>query len=366
MNTIDSILYQVNKSMYKGNLKEHLRLYRKLAGMLNMNESLPRALERLWATSSFNGKKPHAPQAVALREWKDGLQAGRSLTDCMAGWVPERHIMLLRAGEESGALAKGFQSIEYIEKSSARMNSAISSAVSYPAFIFVVLTGVLWMFGINLIKPMRQYAPESVKEKIAGLGSVTDFVMDYGVFVYISIFILVIIIALSLPRWTGKWRARFDKFPPYAWYRIWHGNAFLMSMSALLGAQTPLTRALSILESRANPWLRERIFSARQEVMRGKNLGEALQVDELGFPDETIVFDMIILAERADVATVLDMVSREWLEDQIQTLEAQSVVVRNAGMMLMGAVIGWAFTSILGIAQGTAEMGSSAASGGVH
>jgi type II secretory pathway component PulF len=357
---LDDITYKYAKFTFNGNLKQQLRLYRKLAGMLNMNESLPRALERLWITASFNGKKPNDPQAIALKEWRQALQAGRSLTDAMGGWVPERHIMILRSGEESGAIAKGMQAIEFIEKATARMRGAISNAIGYPVFIFLVMFAVLWMFGVNLVSPMREFAPESVKEKIAGLGMVTDFVQNYGIGILLIIAVIAGIIVYSLPRWTGKLRAKFDKYPPYSWYRIWNGSAFLMSISALLGAQTPLSRALSILESRATPWLKERIFSARQEVMRGKNLGEALQADELGFPDETIVFDMIILAERADVATVLDMVSREWLDEQILMLEAQSGVVRSAGMMLMGGVIAWAFMSIIGIAQGTAEMGSSA------
>jgi len=356
---LDDISYEITKASFKGNLKAQMRLYRKLAGMLNMNEALPRALERLWVTASYNGKKPKLAEAIALREWREALQTGRNLTDAMTGWIPDRHIMILRSGEESGAIAKALQSIEYIEKSTARMRGAISNAISYPSFIFIVLFGVLWMFGINLVTPMRQYAPESVKAKIAGLGAVTDFVQNYGLYIFIFIGITVSIITYTLPRWIGKLRAKFDKYPPYSWYRIWNGSAFLMSMSALLAAQTPLSRALSIMESRANPWLRERIFSARQEVMRGKNLGEALQADDLGFPDETIVLDMVILAERADVATILDMVSKEWLDEQILLLESQSTAVRSAGMILMGGVIGWAFMSIIGIAQGTADMGSS-------
>lgn len=356
---LNNLEYKLAKFSFSTNLKQQLRLYRKLAGMLNMNESLPRALERLWVTASYNGKKPKDPQAVALKEWRQALQAGRSLTDAMGGWIPDRHVMILRSGEESGAIAKGLQAIEFIEKSTARMRGAISNAIAYPTFIFVVMFAVLWMFGVNLVSPMREFAPDSVKEKIAGLGAVTDFVQNYGILIFILIGAIAGTIVYSLPRWRGKWRAKIDKYPPYAWYRIWHGSAFLMSMSALLAAQTPLSRALSILESRANPWLKERVFSARQEVMRGKNLGEALQTDELGFPDETIVFDMIILAERADIATILDMVSREWLDEQIQMLESQSAIVRSAGMMLMGGVIAWAFMSIIGIAQGTAEMGSS-------
>ena len=355
---LEDLQHEFDKYSFRNNLKAQLRLYRKLAGMLNMNEALPRALERLWVTASLNGKKPNRPEAIAMKEWRNALQSGKNLTDAMSGWVPDRHIMILRSGEESGAIAKGLQSIEFIEKSTARMRGAIQNAIGYPAFIFIVLFGVLWMFGNNLVKPMRQYAPDSVKEKIAGLGMVTDFVQDYGFLIFVILAIIITIIVVSLPRWRGKWRSQVDKVAPYAWYRIWHGSAFLMAMSALLAAQTPLSRALSIMESRANPWLKERVFSARQEVMRGKNLGEALQADNFGFPDETIVLDMIILAERSDVATILDMVSREWLDEQIIMLEEQSTFVRSAGMMIMGVVIGWAFMSIIGIAQGTAEMGS--------
>jgi type II secretory pathway component PulF len=352
---LDDILYNFSKSSYKGNLKAHMRLYRKLSGMLNMNESLPRSLERLWVVASFNGKNPKAAEAVALKEWREGLQSGRNLSEAMEGWVAERHLMLIRAGEESGALARGFESIEFIEKSSARMSKAIMGAINYPVFIFILLFGVLWMFGLNLVGPMRKYAPPSIKEKIHDLGAVTDFVQDDGLYIFVFVGILVFVVIQSLPRWVGPIRVQFDKYPPYSWYRLWTGSAFLMSLSALLAAQTPLSRALTILESRASPWLRQRIFGARQEVMRGKNLGEALQADNYGFPDDAIIMDMIILSERADVATILDMVSREWLDEQILLLEAQSGVVRSFGMALVGGVIGWAFSSILGIAQGTAD-----------
>lgn len=361
MSNLDELQYKFAKFSYRGNLKAHMRMYRKLSGMLNMNESLPRALERLWVVASLNGKKLNSPEAVALKEWRGKLQTGINLSEAMEGWVADRHLMLIRAGEESGALARSFESIEFIEKASGRMQKAIAGAINYPAFIFVLLFGVLWMFGLNLVDPMRKYAPDNVKEKIKDLGAVTDFVQHYGIYIFIFVGILVAIVVRSLPRWRGNIRVQFDKYPPYAWYRLWTGSSFLMSLSALLAAQTPLSRALSILESRSTPWLRERIYAARQEVMRGKNLGEALQADNFGFPDDAIIMDMIILAERADVSTILDMISKEWLDEQILVLEAQSGVARSIGMALVGTVIGWAFSSILGIAQGTADMGGTGA-----
>ncbi len=358
MNILNDIQYKFNRVMFKRDLKGLLRLYRKLSGMLDNNEALPRAIDRLWVHSSENGTKLNSPMAVALKEWKGALQEGRNLTDAMLGWVPDRHAMILRAGEESGAIAKGLQTIEHIEKSSSEMRAVISKAVGYPIFVFLALFGVLWVLGMNLVEPIRQYAPESVQAKIGALGSVTDFVRHQGIFIFMLFGGLAFLTVWSMPRWVGKWRVKADKYVPYSWYRIWNGSAFLMSMSALLAAQTPVSRALSILEASASPWLRERIFSARQEVMRGKNLGEALEADGLGFPEKTIIRDMIILSERTDVSAVLENVSKEWLTDKIEELEIQGAVIRFIGLISLGGIIAWAFLSIVGIAQGTAEMGN--------
>ena len=352
---MSNLLYQFQKFQFQSNTKRLLRLYRKISGMLRNNEALPRVLERIWIAASFNGTKPDNIQAVAMREWRQTLQRGLNLTDAMEGWVPSRHLMVLRAGEEAGALAKALESIEEIEQSAKKMKGAIAKAINYPIFLFFLLYAILWGLGAQLVSQIRQYAPPGVQMKIKDLGDVTDFVMNYGHFVILGIALFLGVIVWSLPRWTGQLRKSFDKLIPYSWYRVWNGSSFLMGLSALIEAQTALSRALTILESQSSPWLRERISSTREEVMRGKNLGEALQAAGYEFPDKLIVFDMIILAERADVSKMLEMVSREWMEDQIELLEVQGAVVKNVFLALLAAVIAWAFGSIMSIAQGVSD-----------
>ncbi len=349
------LIYEIQKAQFRGNMKMLLRLYRKIAGMLRNNESLPRVLERIWISASFNGQKPKAIQAVALKEWRQSLQRGMNLTDAMDGWVPVRHLMVLKAGEEAGALAKGLESIEEIEISAKKMKGAISAAINYPIFLTLLLYGILWGLGAQLVSQIRQYAPAGVQAKIADLAAVTDFVMNYGHFVILGLVLFFFFITWTMPRWRGEVRKSFDKFIPYSWYRIWNGSSFLMGLSALIEAQTALSRALTILESQASPWLRERIAATREEVMRGKNLGEALQSAGYDFPDKLIVYDMIVLAERSDIARVLEMVSREWMEDQIELLNIQGAFVKNFFLALLAGVIAWAFSSIMGIAQGVSD-----------
>ncbi len=59
--------------------------------------------------------------------------------------------------------------------------------------------------------------------------------------------------------------------------------------------------------------------------------------------------DLEILSERADVGSVIDSVTKEWIEEQIEALNLQAKFVRTGGLMAVGGVIAWTMTSILNI-----------------
>jgi type II secretory pathway component PulF len=206
---------------------------------------------------------------------------------------------------------------------------------------------------------MRQNAPKNVIESMGGVVGLSDFINDWGLTVVAATIVLCVVIALSLPRWTGTVRARFDMFPPWSWFRVLQGSGFLLGLSSLLGAQVPLKRALEILEEQGNPWMRERINSARQEVLRGRNLGEALRVGKYNFPDPQVAVDLEILSERADVGSVIEQVTEEWIRDQIDNLRAQSVLARNVGLALVGGIIAWTMMSIFSVVGELSKPGSS-------
>lgn len=336
--------------------KEQLRFYRKLEGMLDMNEAVPRALERLYQAASFNGKKPDRPMAIALRAWRRELQKGLTLSEAFDGWLPDRDLMLIRAGEESGALAQALRGIQAVDGTSKRMKGALMKAISYPTFIFVLMIAVLYIFGVQLVDPIREMAPPQVAASLAGLGQVSDFLRSiYAVITFAALAAAVAGLYFSLPYWRGKLRAKFDLWAPWSWYRLWHGSMFLLSLSALMGAQMPLARALNVLSTGAKPWLAERMDSARQEVMRGRNLGEALEIEGLNFPDPAIVNDLVVLAERTDVAKLLDTITHEWMDDQMELLEKQAQIIRVFGLAGVGGIIAWTMLSIVGLTQSVAQ-----------
>lgn len=343
--------YTRSRAMWKfrTNRKIRFRVFRKLQGMLSMNEALSRALERLWYNASEMGKYPNRPAALALKEWLQKDRAGESLSDAMAGWVPSAELYMIRAGEESGTVAKSLRSIQLMGESAKEMKGAIVQAVAYPAFMIVLLSGVLWMFGVNLIQNMRQNAPPAVLESIGVMADLSDFIMQWGIAILLCILVLAIITVITLPHWRGQTRAKFDRYPPWSWFRIWQGTGFMLGLSALMGAQVPLRRALEILESQGNPWLKERLGATIEAVLQGKNLGEALRMNNYGFPDPQVALDLEILSERGDIGSILEEVTQEWIREQIDELKIQAVLVRNIGLAVVGATIAFSMLTILHI-----------------
>lgn len=340
---------RLTKFQFRTSRKQRFRVYRKLEGMLKTNEALSRALDRLYLNTTEMGKHPNRPAAVALREWFLKDRAGISLAQAMEGWIPSGELYMIRAGEESGSLAKALNSIQVVGEKARQMKEAVTYAVGYPVFMFLLVGFVIWTFGINLIKNMRANAPKSVVEAMGGVVPFSDFISDWGLYIIAGILLTAAIIVFTLSSWRGTLRAKFDMYPPWSWYRVLQGSGFLLGLSSLLGAQVPLKRSMEILEDQGNPWVRERIGLARQEVLRGRNIGEALRRTKMNFPDPMVAIDLEILSERADIGSVLEMVTQEWINEQIDAMKVQAVIARNVGMAVVGGIIAWVMSSIFAV-----------------
>jgi type II secretory pathway component PulF len=363
MSEIDIFLQDLQakiiKMQFRSTRKHRFRIYRKLEGMLKTNEALSRALDRLYQNVSEMGKYPNKPAAVALREWFLKDRAGISLSQAMEGWVPAGELYMIRAGEESGALAKALASIQTMGDKARQMKEAVSYAVGYPTAMLILVSFVIYTFGVNLIANMRANAPKNVVAAMGGVASFSDFITAWGLYIVAAVILTALVIACTLSRWRGPLRAKFDMFPPWSWYRVLQGSGFMLGLSSLLGAQVPLKRSLEILEEQGNPWIKERIGRARQEVLRGHNLGEALRISKYNFPDPMVAIDLEILSERADVGIVIEQVTEEWIREQIDALKAQAVVARNLGMAVVGGIIAWTMMSIFSVVGELAKPGQS-------
>src|SRR6202020_955245 len=103
-------------------------------------------------------------------------------------------------------LAKAFASIQAVGEKARQMREAVMYAVGYPAFMIILVSFVLYMFGVNLIDNMKQSAPKNVMEAMGGVATLSNFIKDWGLAVLAVIIILVVVIATTLPYWRGPLR----------------------------------------------------------------------------------------------------------------------------------------------------------------
>ena len=187
--SFDDLERKITRFQFRFGRKHRFRIYRKLEGMLRMNEALSRALDRLYLNSSEMGKYPRRPAAVALRDWFLKDRAGVTLAEAMEGWVPTGELYMIRAGEESGTLPKALSAIQAMGEKARQMREAVIFAVGYPAFMVVLLSFVLYMFGVQLIDNMRKSAPANVMAAMGGVATVSDFIKDWGLWVLAGILV---------------------------------------------------------------------------------------------------------------------------------------------------------------------------------
>ncbi len=78
--------------------KGRLKVYKKLASLLDNRFSLMDALERVHDIVTNNGKNPNEPMAIAVMAWSRQLQNGESFSNAPSGWAPARERVMLSVG----------------------------------------------------------------------------------------------------------------------------------------------------------------------------------------------------------------------------------------------------------------------------
>jgi type II secretory pathway component PulF len=187
---------------------------------------------------------------------------------------------------------------------------------------------------------------------LAASVGVLSKIVRHGLLPFVaSIVSLLVASTWSLPVWTGEWRARFDAFPPWSFYRVVMGTSFLISLVAFIRAGMPVPEALRRLTATANPWLRERIDATLYFVNSGYDLGEALHLADYDFPAREIVEDLRIYATLGNLDSTMRRISAEWVKQSLDNLRAVGDTMKVAGMALIAAMIAWVQLGIVAVQQ---------------
>ncbi len=327
-----------------------LRVYRKIVRLLQNGVPLPSALEAMYQHASNDGRKKSAPQAIVIDAWLRQVRNGKPLGIAIQGWVPEADRVVIEAGEASGNLPAAIEDACFLFDGQKQIRGAVIGSVAYPIFLMVMVIGFLFLFGFNIIPSFAAVLP---RENWTGLAEqmamLSDFVAGGFIPTLVALLALIALMFWSMPRWTGRLRVKADRFPPYSIFKLMAGSGFLLSLAALTKAGVKQTTALRTMMRDSKPWYHERLSKTLALVNNGLDIGEALHRSNLQFPDPETVNDLRTYAKLNGFDEMLMRLGRENMNDTVARIKQQGVVLRNAGLVVMGGVLAWLFMGIFSI-----------------
>ena len=322
--------------------KARLKLYRKIASLMRNRFSLMDALDMLHDSASNGGKNPGEPMAIAIASWGRALNNGKTFSEALKGWAPDRERLMLSVGDVSD-LESALLNLIKVSEGSTKMIRPIVGAITYPAFLMMMAVLIIYAIGVYMVPPMIDAAPNVRWRGMAkDLVDLSAWIKDNWVIAFAALPVIMAVIYFTISIWTGKIRVLFDSIPPWSLYRIFVGISWLLSLSALVSGGTPISTAMRALRRDASRYLKERIDKTLVYINNGDNLGQALYKTKLNFPDPEVINDLKIYSELDNFEEALNNMANEWLEESVIVIEQKASVLNMIALLAIGAVIAWA------------------------
>lgn len=330
--------------------KQRMRTYRKLIRFLGNSVPLAPALDIMYQHASQDGKKPKAVQARILDAWRRQVRNGKPFGQAIQGWVPDGDRIIIEGGEASGKLDVALSKAVLVSEQSKAIKGTLIAGLAYPILLLVVAVAFLALFGTQVVPSFDNILP---RERWTGVGgqmaTMSDFVNNWLAIVCVVFGVMVFLSVWSMPRLTGKFRVRLDRIPPWSIYRLVIGSGFLLTVSGMVKSGLPIPTILRMLARDAQPWYAERIGRTLFFVNNGFNLGEALHKTGHGFPDQEAVQDLRAYASLNKFDETLEQLGKEWLEDSVESIKAQTGILRTVSFIVLGVTFGWIAAGIFSL-----------------
>jgi type II secretory pathway component PulF len=321
--------------------KERIRVYEKLHSFLTSNVSLRKALEIMYQHASDDGRKRSAPIAQILLEWLRDIKNGRDFGHAIQGWVPDSERLVIEGGEQA-SLPDAISRAIMISESLRNIIGTIRNGLAYPCMLFAAAIGFMFFFGIQVIPQFEEILPRDQWTGIAWqMAVMSDFARNWLAWVLIVFAALGVFIGVTMPRWTGPMRVRFDRYPPWSLYRLVVGSGFMLTASAMIKAGVKETKILVVLQRGASKWYVERLSRTLFQVKNGHNLGEALYRTGFNFPDKETVQDLRAYAQLGKFEDNLERLGQRWLTESVARVKAQVSVLFMTSLLFFGGVFFW-------------------------
>lgn len=339
----DIVLKFVSKQSF--NVKKRKQTWEKFYTYLENGLSMKNILE----ITESRAKRDKSPLAAVFSNILKKYNAGKSFAEAVADYVsPEEYILFVSGENKAETFQDTFKlAIELLEVKE-KLQQKIIGELSYPVILMLVNIFILYGAGKYIIP---EFALTSDPAKWEGAGAflytVSLFINSpWFILVLFLIFLLLSLVIISLPRWTGRFRLYAENFPPYNSYKEIVGSIWIYTLATLIKSGLTVTESLHELAKSSNisNYLFERIKKIIKMHKKGGLLSEALRHTKMDFPSKDIIENLEVYEKYPNFHEQLYKLGKQWLSDTEKKLVLQLKVVRfiflgmvfaNVGIMVM-------------------------------
>ncbi|PPC84790.1 MAG: hypothetical protein CTY35_00270 [Methylotenera sp.] len=281
-------------------------------------------------------KRKKTGQVKLYSRWVKGMDRGL-MYNALKDDAPKTDLMIMSAFEQAGRLSEGLRFLSKVVTLAGNMRSAIQGAVITPIIVLIIISAILALHAFMLIPVLEQIIkPEDWPLPGKMLRPTALFIKEYGIYIAPMIVAALIGFKVSVTKWTGPRRVKFDNHLPYSIFRDYNGALFLTSLAALMKAGNGVLESLKQLESMSTPWMKWHI---QQMIVRldSNSAQPAIALDTGAIP--RAVMDRIIdYGKRSSFVEAMNVIGLQSMA-RTEAKISQSAKVMNIIMMLFAGLL---------------------------
>ena len=290
-----------------------------------------------------------------LKSVAEDVESGRTVADSFndrgGSILPPTFVETIRAGEESGNLDRAFDSMYHLFDKRVKMAAKVRSALAYPMFVLVIAIGVVIVLMVKVV-PTFTAIFDSYDAELPFMTRLLIGISNFfrSAWPYILVIAAIIALVYKLVQKTEKGKMGLAKLqlklPILGNIALLNGaSQFASSMTTMLGAGLPITRAVSITSrTMDNYYISSETGKLVGKLEEGKALGSSM-AEAAYLPD--ILVDMVTVGEETgELEETMDTISGYYDAELEMATDAAMKKLEPALLIFMAVIAGFIVIAI--------------------
>ena len=290
-----------------------------------------------------------------LKSVAEDVESGRTVADAFndrgGSILPPTFVETIRAGEESGNLDRAFDSMYHLFDKRVKMAGKVRSALAYPMFVLVIAIGVVIVLMVKVV-PTFTAIFDSYDAELPFMTRLLIGISNFfrAAWPYILVIAAIIALVYKLVQKTEKGKMGLAKLqlklPILGNIALLNGaSQFASSMTTMLGAGLPITRAVSITSrTMDNYYISSETGKLVGKLEEGKALGSSM-AEAAYLPD--ILVDMVTVGEETgELEETMDTISGYYDAELEMATDAAMKKLEPALLIFMAVIAGFIVIAI--------------------